>query len=167
MKELKSNYNHPILNEHYPLAKENRFTKRWVIAASRGNWKQQRLINEALEIAYHSIIDTVKRLYLTDGEIYYDRDYKHDKMENCLAMHSFITSTFYIYLECDFCYDYKMEYDFHNCPFEAEVLEMLKQFPMNHAAKRIHLVPDYTAFYEKVLQIQDSKFIYSFKRVQC
>jgi hypothetical protein len=163
MKEIKTN-NHPIINTHYPLAKENQFSKRWHIAQSLQNRPQQRLQNDAVEFDYHRILDVVKRLYLKHGEVYFDRDYKHDKTENCLAMHSFMTPTFYWYLECDFCYDFRVEYDFCNCPFESSILAMLKPYPMDRASKRIQLKPDFNTYYNGVVKVQDAKYIHSLKR---
>jgi hypothetical protein len=161
MKEINSTNQKPIIEAHYPLQKKHQFMKRWIVAERRKNWEHQTGMNRCTEAAYHRIIEAVKQRFLMPGELYYDRDYKQDKTENCCAMHSFITPTFYIYLECSFDYEYRVEYAFWNCPFEAEIRTMLRPYPLDRQAREVTLKPDFTAFFDTVLRIQDPRFIHS------
>lgn len=163
MKELATPQPHSIIEAHYPLPKKHRFMKRWVIAEKRENHEQQTGTNRCTEAAYHRIIEAIKSRYFIPGTEYFERDYKRDKTENCLAMHSFIMPSFYIYLESSFTYDYRVEYAFNNCSFEAELRAMLKPFPLDRQATEVKLQPDFKTFYDNIMRIQDQRFITSFK----
>lgn len=158
MKELKS-----ILETHYPIPKSQQRAKRWVIAQSRKNFKDQRMQNSAVEAAYLRILDEVKAHHLPSNGVYFERDYRRDKSENCFAMHSFITSSFYWYLECDFLYNYRVEYAFHNSPFKADILAMLKPYPLDRSASEVNLIPDFKTFVLNVLHCQDEIYLHSLK----
>ena len=158
MKELKS-----IFTVHYPIPKSEQRTKRWVIAQSRKNFKDQRMQNSATEAAYLRVLAFVKAHHLPSNGVFFERDYRRDKSENCFAMHSFITSSFYWYLECDLTYNYRVEYDFRNCPFEAEIIAMLKSYPLDRTASKINLQPDYETFVLNVLHRQDEVYLHSLK----
>ena len=159
MKELKPT----IIEQHYPLPKSLQRTKRWIIAQSRKNFEGQRQQNLAVEAAYHKVLNKVKEQFLKPKEIYFERDYRHDKTENFLAMHSFITTSFYWYLECDLCYNYRVEYDFGDCPFEFEILAMLKGYPLDRQTTRRYLLPDFGTFVLDLLDAQDSQYFHSLK----
>jgi len=157
MKELK------IIEQHYPVPKSLQRTKRWVIAQSRNNFEGQRQQNTATEVAYNRIMEFVKANHLPNNKVYFERDYRRDKSENYFAMHSFITSSFYWYLECDLNYDYKVEYDFSNCPFEDDILDMLKPYPLDRTASKITLMPDFKTFVLNTLHVQDEIYLHSLK----
>lgn len=158
MKELKE-----IIETHYPIPKSQQRAKRWVIAQSRKNFKDQRMQNSATEAAYLRVLDFVKAHHLPSNGVFFERDYRRDKSENCFAMHSFITGSFYWYLECDFTYNYRVEYDFRNCPFEAEIIAMLKPYPLDRTASKINLQPDFATFVLNVLHRQDEAYLHSLK----
>jgi len=147
----------------YQAPKHKQSKKRWIVAQARPE-KGRRMQNDCTEAAYHRIIEAVKKLYLKHGDIYYDRDLKTDKSQGFLSMHSFLCSNFYIYLQCDFTFDYTVEYAFNNCLFEAEIRKMLAVHPLNAQAKEVALKPDFTTYYQTVLKVQDQQFIHSFKR---
>jgi hypothetical protein len=155
MKELK---NKPIIEAHYPIKRLP--TKRWVIAQSRPN-KLQVMQNDCIEAAYHRIINHVKKLYMKPGDTYYERDLKTDKAEGSLGMHSFMSSTFYWMLYCEFTYQFSVEFAFCNCPFETEVREMLKTYPLDRQATEKELQPNYKSFYEAVQRVQDAKYFHA------
>jgi len=158
MKELKS-----IIDKHYPIPKKEQRTKRWIIAQSRKNFKDQRMQNAAIEAAYNNVLELVKANYLPTNKVYFERDYRRDKSENCFAMHSFITGSFYWYLECDLLYNYRVEYAFFNCPFEAEIIAMLKPYPLDRSASLVTLLPDYHTFVLNVFHQQDEQYLHSLK----
>jgi len=146
----------------YQAPKHRPSKKRWIVAQGRPD-KGLKVRNECTEAAYHLIIDTIKKHHLNDGDIYYDRDLKTDPSQGFLSMHSLLCSSFYIYLQCDFTYDYTVEYAFCNCPFEAEIRKMLAVHPLTTQAKEVALKPDFTTYYQTVLKVQDQQFIHSFK----
>ena len=97
------------------------------------------------------------------GEVYYEKDLKHDSSQ-FLAMHSFITPCFYWSLDCAAYYDFEIEFAFHNCPFEAEIRRMLNAYPLDRKAKEKQLQPDFATFYNTALKVQPAEFIFCFKR---
>jgi len=89
----------------------------------------------------------------------FERDYRYGKTENALAMHAFMSSTFYVYLECDVHYNYNVEYAFRRCLFEAEIRTMLTGYPFNTRSKEIRLKPDFNTFFQRMLSFQDRQYI--------
>ena len=148
-----------IIEEHFPLS-QRKPTKRWIIAQSRGTNKAQEMKNRCVEAAYHRTLSAVKTLYLKPCDAYYERDQKHDNSDSFLAMHSFMTTSFYFHLQCSFCYDFEVEYAFNNCPYEQQVRFMLKAFPLDSQATESELKPDYNTFFETVMTFQDKSFLY-------
>lgn len=161
MKESKSAGE--IIREHYPLTRKQYRRKRWAIAQTRGTHQYQAIRNSCTEAEYHRILNAVKTLYLKQGEVYFERNYKHEETENFLSMHSFISATCYLYLECDFCYDFQVEYAFDNCPFEAQIRTFLRIHPLDTRATEKELQPDFKSFFERVLKFQDPQFIHALK----
>jgi len=160
MKELSTPTQTSIITEHYPLPKQHQMRKSWAVAEARKDNEMRSGINRCTETSYHRIIDAVK-LYLKPGEVYYERDHKHDKRQNALAMHCFMTSSSYIYLECLLNYEYMVEYAFHNCQYEADLRAMFAPFPLNHRAVEVELKPNFRAYYDTVLSVQEPHFLHS------
>ena len=162
MKELKTFQTvGTIISTHFPI-KRNR-GKRWHIAQNRGSNPAQVMQNGCVEHSYHEVLTFVKTFHLQPGEVYYEKNLKYDKKE-FLAMHGFMTSTFYWRLDCAAYYDYEIEFAFNNCPFEVEVRKLLRAYPLQRQAKEIQLKPDFKTFYDTVLKVQPSEFIFCFKR---
>lgn len=159
MKELKPAQDMPIISKHYPIS-QRQPTKRWVIAQARPE-KLTVMQNECAEAAYHRVIDTVKKLYLKPGEVYYERDTRKDRSAGFLSMHSFITPHFYWVLYCEFTYTYAIDLAFDDCPYKAEVERMLRAYPLDRKAKQKELLPDYKAFYQTLLQHSDAAHLHS------
>lgn len=155
MKELKLN---PIIQTHYPVS-IRRPTKRWIVAQRRPE-RQQVLQNENVETAYHHVLSIIKSL-LHPGEVYYERDLKHDHTQGSLGMHTFVCSTLYWSLYCQLTHNYFVEFAFHNCPFEDKVREVLKAYPLDRTATECQLKPDYTTFYRTVLAVQDPQYLFT------
>ena len=159
MKELKQSDDKPIINTHYPI-NQRQPTKRWVIAQARPE-KLTVMQNNCTEVAYHSVIDAVKKLHLKPNEVYYERDLKNDKSQGSLGMHSFMTPNFYWVLYCEFTYTYAIDFAFYNCPYESELRTMLRPFPLDRQAKEKELQPNFKTFYQNVLKIQDPVYLHS------
>ncbi|WP_295791978.1 hypothetical protein [Mucilaginibacter sp.] len=162
MKELKSFQTvGTIINTHFPIRRKH--GKRWKWAQTRGSNPAQVRQNDCCEHSYHEVLNLVKTHHLKPGDVFYEKDSKHDTSE-FLAMHGFMTSTFFWRLDCAAYYDYEIEFAFNNCPFEAEIRRCLRAFPLDRQAKEIQLKPDFKTFYNNVLKVQPSEFIFSFKR---
>jgi hypothetical protein len=152
----------PITTQNSLPAKRS-LRKPWSRSITRPNWTTQKRDNANLEGRYHQIIAMVKKLHLKQGELYFERDYKDDSTEGYLAMHSFLTSSFYLYIECELTYDYHVEWAFHNCSYEAEVMEILTRYPMDTMSREVTPTPDLPTFYKRTLAIQSREFVYCFK----
>ncbi|MDO3643839.1 hypothetical protein [Mucilaginibacter sp. L3T2-6] len=164
MKELKEiQHVGPILEAHFPLSRPR--GKRWKTAQTRGSNPAQARQNECTEFAYHEVLNLVKMNYMQAGEVYFEKDFKHDKdPKNFLAMHSFLSLTFYWRLDCAAYYDYEIEFAFHECPFEEEVRKLFRAFPLERQAKEKVLQPNFKMFYRLCIEMMDPKFIFCFKR---
>src|SRR5687768_1508807 len=103
--------------------------KKWVIERSIKNHPSRRDRNDSLEFTYNLILKAAKRFIakLPDeaSRKVFERDYKHDSSESLVAMHSFLSPNIYWSLDCDYLYEYQIEYSFYNCSFEAEIQELI------------------------------------------
>jgi len=161
MKELKCHHAIPIIDTHFPIRRKP--GKRWRIAQTRGTNPAQVRQNECVEVSYNEVIKLVKAHHLQSGDVYFEKDSKHD-FSQFLAMHSFITPSFYWRLDCAAYYDFEIEFAFNNCSFEAEIRKLFRAFPLDRQAKEIQLKPNFTIFYKGVLTAQPATLIFSFKR---
>lgn len=145
----------PILDQHYPKRGKLKAKKKWIISTTRSGWENQKRANELLEQSYHRLIASVKKDYSQSEERYFERDYKYDQDEGYLAMHCFLTPTFYVYLECDLALNYHIEYAFNNCPYERKVRREFEHFTFGNAIKEVELKPDFKTFYKRTLEYND------------
>ncbi|MCC8410494.1 hypothetical protein LJ707_16245 [Mucilaginibacter sp. UR6-1] len=151
MKEIKEK------DQEIPIA-NLKGTKRWVQAKRITNGDSLlKIRNELVEDGYMRIIEKVKLMYqqLDHSTIVFERDYRRDKSQGLFGMHTFITPHFYFNLECRLTFDFIIEYDFYNCPFEDAVSELMLGFPYNKAAIHTPQKPNCTKFHERVLNVQD------------
>jgi hypothetical protein len=108
---------------------------------------------------YHRILKVVKEKYLEPGTVYFERDYKDDTTDP-FRLHGFICSSFYLMLECDFTFVMQMEYDFYNCPFEAEALNLLRLATGLNRSFHTPKQPILPEYLKAVIAYQDSQFIH-------
>lgn len=160
MKEVKDLKKSPIIATHYPLSKRSDPRLPWVVAQERPAQQLQQGANSSTEFEYLRIVEFVKQR-LEPGTSYFYRDFRYDKEEHLAAMYSFLCPSFYICLDCSFDYEYVVDYSFFNCPFEMEIREMLKPFPMDRRATERKFEQSFTAFYNGVMILQDSKYIFT------
>jgi len=137
--------------------------KTWGRAVSTPNWTTLKMQNASLEAQYHRIIMLVKQLYLAKGEQYFERDYKDDPNEGYLSMHSFLTNTFYIHLECGGDLVYRVEFEFHNCRFANQITKLLQDHPMDIRSNQVSLKPDLPTHFANTIAYQNREFIHCFK----
>lgn len=133
--------------------------KRWATAVRRNCNREQEMRNFWYECTFHDIIKAVKQRYMKPGEVYFERDYKYDN-EDSISMHSFIVHSLSLQLGCLPSYDYAIDYAFYNCPFEAEIREMLR--PIYVYGNEILPRPDFPTYYKAVLNYQPAEFILTF-----
>jgi hypothetical protein len=139
--------------------------KRWKTALTLSPGCVERDKNYAVESMYNQILKLAKTLHFASKDRWsdsvFERCYKEDNSENCFALHSFLTPTFYWYLECDFAYFYKINYSFNNCPYEEELMFRISRW-LDYIPNRIECVklkPSHSEFYKKVLTVQDQQYI--------
>jgi len=161
MKELK-NYQTigHIIETHFPFRRKP--GKRYLIAQTRGTNPAQVQRNECVEFSYHEVLNLVKTHHLKPGEVYYEKDLKNDKSQY-LAMHSFVTPTFYWRLDCAAYYDFEIEFAFHECPFEDEIRKMFRAFPLDRQTKE-KPITHYNLFYKAAMVMLEPEFVFCFKR---
>lgn len=135
--------------------------KKWITAhaVSKGN-EQLKIQNRIAETDCHRVIAAVKNLYAQAGMqvTVFERDYKHDRSDGLFSMHSFVTPHFYWSLSCELTHNYIIEYDFSGCPFEDEIKALLRAYPLDRVAIHKPRQPSFTAFYKRVLQVQDKQY---------
>jgi hypothetical protein len=161
MKELKHVGN--IIQQHYPLP-NSRGTKRWILAQRQQCRILHETDNASIESSYHQLLNAVKSHHLKLGEVYFERDYKHDRSEGLTGMHCFITENFYWRLDCAFTYNCEISFAFSDCSYETEIRSFMQAYPLDRVTTEKQLAPDFETFYNTVLAVQDPAFIHSFTR---
>lgn len=151
MKEIKESV------QKIPIA-NLRGAKRWVQAKRMTNGNSLlKARNELVEEGYMRIVEKVKLMYQQSdySTIIFERDYRKDKSQGLFGMHSFITPHFYFNLECRLTFDFIIEYDFYNCPFEDAIRELMSVHLSKEAIIHTPQKPNCTEFYKRVLKVQD------------
>lgn len=131
--------------------------------AKRYNSKKERELNQAIESFYHTLIKKVKELYSTLPNkadrviILLDRT---NDIGTYSGVHCFLTPHFFVHLECDIYFKYKVEYQFCLCPFQPEIEKLLASLLLTSFSTQITSQPDYPAFFRRVLACQPERFIH-------
>jgi hypothetical protein len=125
MKEISEINENPISTNTYSRIRP--ISKRWKSVTKHSHPNQMKAFIDTKISQYELVLGKVKELYHSSGELCYERDFKHDN-ENPFTIYSFLTSTFYWNIECDFVYNINIEYQFYNFPFEQEIRELFLHF---------------------------------------
>jgi hypothetical protein len=141
----------------------NRIPKRWITAKGMYKDSLMQKLNECIESRYHRILNEVKKLLADEATIVFERDYRSDNTESSFALHAFLSNSFYFYIECNYVFQYQVEYAFNNCKYEAEIRKLLDNYTFTDRATEINLSPTYDDFYRNVLAYQSKSFIYVLK----
>jgi hypothetical protein len=64
-------------------------------------------------------------------------------------------------LECDFTFVMRIEYDFHNCPFEAEIMNLIRYATGLNRAFHTPKQPILLEYLKATIAYQDSQFIHT------
>jgi len=148
---------------HHPLKQAKSFyKKRWIQAATLPKYAHLKPQNDLMNTMFMSLIKKVKTLYIGRNEFAYERDSRHDSTQNCSTMHCFITKTVYLELTCDFvehkCY---VHFDFERCPFEQQIREYLKAYPIIMASKQEPRNGGVAAYFARVKAYQPSQYFFT------
>ncbi len=156
----------PQIQNRQPFKQETgMLEKRWITAKTNPN-KVPSYRNSIVEFTYNNVLKLAKRLYSqlesTSERTVFEKDHRYDSSENSLAMHTLLTPNFYWHLECSFDYLYRIEYDFHKCPFEEQFTEQIhiREHYMPGSTKHWHTRPDCKGFFNRVVQVQDAQYIH-------
>lgn len=139
--------------------------KRWVTALTNPYKDSLYHLNSIIELTYHDILKSAKTLYSqlesTSERTVFEKDCKNNSSESSLAMHTFLTSSCYLHLECSFDYLYRIQYDFYNCPFENEIMRLieLREHYTPGSCKHLQTKPNCKEFFNRVITVQDAQFI--------
>jgi hypothetical protein len=101
-------------------SKVPRISKRWKRISDLSHPNKLKQTIDTRIIQYELVLGKVKELYANTEELCYERDFKHDN-ENPFTIYSFLTSTFFWEIECDFTYNINVTYQFDNCPYEDDI----------------------------------------------
>lgn len=147
---------------NHPSKQAKRFYKKRWIQATLSKYAHLKPQNELMNTVFMSLIRKVKTLYNGLNELAYERDSRHDSTRNCSTMHCFITQALYLELTCDFvehkCY---VHFDFERCPFEQQIRELLKAYPIIMACKHEPRKGGVTAYFARVKAYQPNQFFFT------
>jgi hypothetical protein len=157
MKEISEVPEIPKTTETY--SRVRRISKRWKSITNYTHPNQMKMELDTRMIQYELVLGKVKELYQGSGEICYERDFKHDN-ENPFTIYSFLTSTFWWFIECDFTYNINIKYQFDNCPYEEEIRRLFLHFNVSMEVIE-DTKPSLPAFHKAVLAYQKPQFIHT------
>ncbi|MCX2451113.1 hypothetical protein OQX61_07495 [Pedobacter sp. PLR] len=123
----------------------------------------QQSLNPAIENMYHVIVRKIKELYsqLPNKEDKVMIEFNNaDDPTDSHGLFTVMTPTFFFYLECDIKNNYRIEYLFHNCPLETEIMQLINKYSMASYSTEVVNQPDYPTFFRNCLQVQPSRFIF-------
>jgi hypothetical protein len=142
------------------LASKRKVFKNYV-RASKGTITQKEM-NPAIETLYHAVIAKVKPLFaaLPDAHdrVIIQLNHKNEPL-NPIGLFCLMTSTFYFYLEADYRNEYRVEYMFHHCPIQEEVMKMITSMSLKSYSTEVIQTKDYTAMFNESLRCQPERFI--------
>jgi hypothetical protein len=107
------------------------------------------------------LINAVKMLYAHSNTYCYERDTRTDSTLNSTTMHTLITPSLYLELECEyFSLQCRVIYDFENCNKEQEVRKILSVYPLSHASIHEPRINGVAKCFKNTLALQGDKHFY-------
>jgi len=152
---------HPGKSSIQPIPINERLPKRWVLAKRKYGHTQNQRDNETVERTFMNLVYQAKNLLKHQHQTAFSRDFRGHNETDAFVMEVFICASVYLYLECSLDYCYRIQYQFYNCHYEAEIRKLLDGYVLRNRAKEVELQPSFPQFYSKVLEVQDSKHIIS------
>ncbi|WP_157766498.1 hypothetical protein [Pedobacter ginsengisoli] len=133
------------------------------IRAKLNGTTSQKAMNPVISGFYHVIVNKVKELYSKlpnkEDRVIIELNNELDPTDSH-GLFTLITPTFFFYLECSITNQYRIEYQFHNCPVEEEIQQLINAFSMRSYSTEVVNQPDYPAFFQRCLQVQPDRFIH-------
>jgi hypothetical protein len=151
-----------------PIPIEYRMQKFYQLAKTRKGYTTQKANNSSVELAFMKVLKQVKEILARNPQIVFERDQRKDNTHNAFTIHSFLSSDIFLELSCDITCNFYVEYAFLPSSYnllgqQDEIGKLLQTYPLDTKAKEIQL-EDFSAFFKRVLQVQDQRFIYLLER---
>lgn len=122
----------------------------------------QKKVNPCISYMFQIVVKRVKEMYCKlpnkADRVMIELPLKDSPSEPS-ALYCIITSTSYLYIECDYLNNYKVEYQFHRCPFEEEIQQLINKMALRAYSTEIMNQPDYPTFFTNCLRVQPERFI--------
>ncbi|CAM4306872.1 hypothetical protein SAMN06265348_110262 [Pedobacter westerhofensis] len=122
----------------------------------------QKKVNPMIHDMYHMAVESVKELYSKlpnqDDRVIIELNLKACPLD-VEGLYCIATPHFFFHLECDVYTNYKIEYQFCNCPFEKEIQAMIDKFALRSYSTEVMRQPDYPSFFNRALRNQPERFI--------
>jgi len=134
--------------------------KQWKVAVSRFGHTTQKLNNRIVEGNFREILAKAKKLLSQHPQTVFERDQREDSSHSTYTMHSFLSPSFYLNLDCCPDFNYCIKYAFCNCPYEGELRKLLNCYLLQGKAKEVELKPTFQAFYNDVPSFQHKKYVF-------
>lgn len=123
----------------------------------------QKGMNPVISQMYHIIVKKVKELITElpnkEDRVLIEFDNEKDPTDSH-GLFSLITPSFFFYLECDILNNYRIEYLFHECPFEEKAQKLIDQFSVRSFSTDVVKKYDYPTFFKRCLEVQPPRFIH-------
>ena len=143
-----------------PLTRETRVPKTYNKARALPECNQ-RTVNDIIEGTYHIMVNYVKALYANlpneEDRLIVEMD-RSKEPSNPTSMYTFMTKHFYFMLECSVMLQFRVEYQFHECPFEEQIMKEMSTFTFRSHSTEVMKMPNYPEFFAEVLRVQPLKF---------
>jgi len=124
----------------------------------------QRALNEGMEYMYHDLLKRIKEMYSKlpneSDRLVVEINCKKDPFDPD-GLWTFITPHLYFHVRCNYIEKYEVDYQFYNCPFEAEIRAWFKRVLHPMYTNEINQKQDFPAFYKAVLAYQPKERIYT------
>lgn len=134
-----------------------------VTRAKMNGTTSQKAINPAIAGMFHTIVKKAKELYSTlpnkEDRVIIELNNEQDPTDSH-GLYTLITPSFFFYLECDILSNYRIEYQFDQCPVEAEIQQLINQFAMKSFSTEVVKQTDYPKFFRRCLSVQPDRFIH-------
>ena len=123
----------------------------------------QKELNNGIEYLYHDLLKRFKQIYSTLPNAY-DRTVveingKTDPYDPD-GLYTFYTPHLYYHVRCNYVEKYEVLYQFHECPFEADIRAWFKRSMSPMYAFEVNTIMDFPKFYRGVLAYQPKERIH-------
>jgi hypothetical protein len=135
--------------------------KAWKLAQLR-IWDQKQLArNNFIDSEYTLILVEIKKLLAKEAPLVFERNYREDKSASALAMHCFVSPSFYFYLECNLSFDYRVEYAFGYCKQKDDILTQMNSLALDDCLTEVPLPVPFYIFYRMVQSVQPIQYFHT------